>query len=260
LAWELEGGRYRLVVGIPHVGNVTMAWALSLRFLQLPSPSLFVCSRGEPIDSARNRAVRSCLRHGADAVAFLDSDLVVEPDAFMRLLSWDLPMVGGLYRFKNPPFHLQIYYMGGDGKFYTVSNPPRLIEDGGRLWIPAEEMEGRVHPYFESGGGILRVTREVRVIGRERFRGIEAVRDRLLPVDGMGLGVSVIKREIFESLEEPWFVMHGEHRGQRYGEDLYFFARVRDELGVKPSVDLSVWGEHIIYSKVTRDGVRTLEA
>lgn len=99
-AWEVLSNP-SMVLGVLHVDTTTVAWAMGLRALQLTGPVIPVA--GMPYDMARNSVVMRALEMGASFCAFLDSDVIPPPDAFLRLMRHNLPMVSGVYFRRSPP-------------------------------------------------------------------------------------------------------------------------------------------------------------
>lgn len=59
----------------------------------------------------------------------------------------------------------------------------------------------------------------------------------LQPVDYIGMGVMMVKREVFEKVEAPWFAIPYSTVGQHYiGEDVFFCRKAR-EAGYEVLVD-----------------------
>lgn len=82
-----------------------MEWAVNFKGLQIPGgadAAYFHYSRGGTIEVARNEIVADFLKTEAEWLFFLDSDVVVPPDAIKRLLSYDLPIVSGVYYVREP--------------------------------------------------------------------------------------------------------------------------------------------------------------
>jgi len=70
----------------------------------------------------------------------------------------------------------------------------------------------------------------------------------LVKVDALGMGCTLLRVDLLEQLEPPWFktgdsterVAENEVVRSYHTEDTYFFKRVREELGVRPYVDTAV--------------------
>lgn len=55
----------------------------------------------------------------------------------------------------------------------------------------------------------------------------KAAAGTLEPVGRLGLGVTLIRREVFESVEPPWFIEGMRRDGSFVGEDCHFFERAK---------------------------------
>ena len=130
----------------------------------------------------------------ASHIFFIDDDMVVPPNAIVKLLSHDVPIVGGLYFGRNAP-HLPIAYR------YVLDNQ----------WIPITE--------FCAG---------------------------LQVVDAVGFGCTLIKREVFEKMERPYFEF-----SDKMGEDMYFCEQAK-KLGYTILLDADVSCAHLATVEITR--------
>jgi len=140
-SWEILEQK-KVLVGILHVDNVTLAWSFGLRNLRVPGQ--FVGMSGMPFDHARNQVVALALREGFQYVGFLDSDVVPPSDAFLRLLNLRQPIVSGMYCRRSPPHGVPVALKGGQ-------------------WITQLPMPGQ-NPVIEVdvvGAGLLLVHRSV---------------------------------------------------------------------------------------------------
>ncbi len=62
--------------------------------------------------------------------------------------------------------------------------------------------------------------------------------------DVTGLGCCLIRRDVLEALDAPWFRFELREDGQLIGEDVEFFLRVRAQLGIRPVVVPEVLCSH----------------
>jgi len=69
-----------------------------------------------------------------------------------------------------------------------------------------------------------------------------------------GLGCVLIRREVFESIEAPWFDLKERNvkTQEGYGSDMFFYTKVR-EAGIEVWVDPTVRCAHMDYTEVTFD-------
>jgi hypothetical protein len=68
--------------------------------------------------------------------------------------------------------------------------------------------------------------------------------DTLIPVGGFGLGLALIKTDVFRQIPEPWFC-----QDQGAGEDM-FFCRRCNEAGIPLHVDTGVQAGHLFEEKI----------
>ena len=88
------------------------------------------------------------------------------------------------------------------------------------------------------------------ILGPKLFDGTRPKEQRLLEVDGVGTGFTMIRRDVIESLAPPWFwftlepLKDDPTKKQAFGEDA-FFCKICREQGIKMYVDLEVTPGHI---------------
>jgi len=101
-AWELNMSSVLIAV-LNGREQVHMRWAHALRQLQVPITHNFSFPSGMPFDHARNTAVEAALKNGFTWLFFVDDDVVLPADAFVRLAGHQLDIVSGLYVRRSPP-------------------------------------------------------------------------------------------------------------------------------------------------------------
>lgn len=107
-----------------HTETTSMAWAASFRRLIIPGTFAFYT--GMPYDHARNAAVMNFLQSPYQWLFSLDSDILVQPDAILRLLSRNLPFISGMYSRRSPPHGVPV--MIKNGQWVTNYVPGSLVE------------------------------------------------------------------------------------------------------------------------------------
>jgi hypothetical protein len=153
-----------------------------------------------------------------DWLFFMDDDQTFPPETLLRLLSWDLPIVSGLY-FKSPgkPVpHLYGYDHEEERKY-------------------PEGHEQADHFYM---AGVNEVAAYLTRFGDQIKNGaatalLPATRADLIECDGVGGGCLLIHRRVFEAMEKPYFQCNP---GTFIGEDFYF-CRKAQAAGFKIFVD-----------------------
>lgn len=96
---------------------------------------------------------------------------------------------------------------------------------------------------------------EAYVDGKCKTHFLEDFEDSLIPIVNCGLGLVLIKIEVFKALEKPWIRL-GETEIDHWGDDIGFFNRVR-KAGFSLYCDLSVQGGHmanVIVKPMYKDG------
>ena len=76
---------------------------------------------------------------------------------------------------------------------------------------------------------------------------------------GLGADCLLLRTDIFTRLSEPWFktidtdqYIDGINKAEQWTEDLYFFNKLNEELGIRPWADASVICDHVdVYSGKT---------
>jgi len=86
--------------------------------------------------------------------------------------------------------------------------------------------------------------------------------NHLIEVDKTGMGLCLIKREVFDKLgadkvPRPWFDWKVFGPNQAISEDFYFFAMLKEKYNIRPWVDMRVQGGHIKSMIIKPDGGAT---
>jgi len=183
-------------IGIPIRGDMGDNLFYSFVGLKKPAGTKLTKIRGVRVDEARNQIIRELEK---DWLFFMDSDQTFPPDALNRLLSWDLPIVSGIY-FQSPNVPTpHIYkYEFQDGNHYYKS------------------MAKEIQSY------LIRYKAEL----EQSFPAVvlPARREDLLECDGVGGGCLLVHRRVFEAIKDPWFECNP---GTQVGEDFNFCRKVQ---------------------------------
>ncbi|MBP1449648.1 MAG: hypothetical protein JZD41_06540 [Thermoproteus sp.] len=287
MAWSLK----RTVLALPFSGHVSPVWAVQLRHLILPAPGTLVTVFGTiPLSHARDTAVNMAKNMGAEYIAWLDSDVVVEvPDAFVLLTSIantlgdKVAVVSGLYRQKIPPYNVHAYYLPALGS-PMVSIPSSVDcksvaelrkEIGKQLErkeiINVFEIMGKLYYIDEENNEVKcnRFPNKFNVFNKE-YKGRMFGDIVAIEVDGTGMGLAVTnidailavegeceKRRMNKSADELWSPCRHIFEFTRYGEDLTFALRAK-ELGYEVWA-AEVWGKHLYEFMVSSKGIEALQ-
>lgn len=209
----------KLMIGTPRLGNPSWPFVTSLLGLRAPHGYTFVERGPAPVDIARNQIVAYFLQTDATHLLMIDSDAVLHPNTFLRLASWQKPIVAALAFMRKGPC-LPTVFKGrrpDDPEFFQV----RLQE--------VQEFLARHR---------MAVSHPMVVEPRPD--------DALFEVDRTGCHCVLIAREVFDALSPPWFVRDD---GLNAREDFYFYERAQ-EAGFPIYVDLSCMTGHLYGDRV----------
>ena len=151
-AWEK--GRPEVMVATLTRGIVPVQWASAWRDLQLPAEHRSIRLSGMPFDHARNTAVKRCLEFNFEWLFFIDDDVVVPPDAYIRLRSHEADIISGLYYRRALPIQPVAMLRNADGSSrYAAFNPGETVEvdlvGAGCLLIHSRVLREMKPPWFE---------------------------------------------------------------------------------------------------------------
>lgn len=216
-----EKKKAELALCIPHQNIISMEWALAFRHLRLP-PYLYFFNKGMPIDVAREQMVRSALKHDIKYIFFLDSDIVLnDPDGVLKLIE--------ISKQFNLPVVSGLYF----AKKRDVIQPAawKIVERKGNdvKLAPVANIEEHIK------------------------------KNHVIEVDAIGLGLAVIRRDVFDKLEEkdpgkPFFEWGlGRQNLPQVSEDFFFCLKLLDNLNIHPHVATIVRAHHICMARRNRD-------
>lgn len=101
---------FKVVMATPHsYPTIHKDWFIMYEQLQKPSSLRLYMDPNLPLDVNRNNAVREALETGAEYLLFVDHDNILPPDTLVRLLEYNVPVVGCLYFERKYP-HLPLIY------------------------------------------------------------------------------------------------------------------------------------------------------
>jgi len=199
-------------IGIPIRGDLKDNIFYSFIGLKKPLGTKLTKIRDVDVGLARNEIVR-CLER--DWLFFMDSDQTFHPETLNRLLSWNLPIVSGIY-FKspgNPIPHIYKYVYQNDSHLYVSK---------------AVEVAAYLERYKEELSKAPAATI------------LPARREDLIERDGVGGGCLLIHRRVLEAIGDPWFECAN---NLHMGED-FDFCRKAQEKGFKIYADPGVLCGH----------------
>jgi hypothetical protein len=179
----------KLIIGIPCrlQGRSTLFWEC-LEELDRPDGTDVLIRRNNSVAQARNEIAAEALRRGADAIWWLDDDLIFMPDTLMRALQRPESIVIGLSMMRMPVVPI----MGDEMPTFRPLWSSRTHH--GDKWQPVERIT-------LEDNGLMRL------------------------VSGTGGGV-LTRREVFEQVAPPWWAI-GQFVPDMFWEDIYFYTKAR---------------------------------
>ena len=138
--------RRRILIGVPMTGLIRAEWALARYGQVLPtnwsaSEHIQWMNQLTPLNysvaDARNVIVHNAVTAGFEWLFFIDSDVILPPDCFIKLNAYmrtgDIPVINGLYFAKaHPPEPL--IYRGRGNSYYPD------FELGDKVWVDGISM------------------------------------------------------------------------------------------------------------------------
>lgn len=172
MSWEAKP-KIDLTLGLLHTGQVSLEWAYNFAqlnaYLSSTRRFYFSYSRGAPYDISRNHCVDECLKVGSEWLLFIDSDEIVPPDLFDRLVSKNVPVVSALYYRRHKPLHPAMWRLVPAG---TIQCPTC-----DQMYSP--RAKGKYNPL------------------------VEYPRGALVECDVVGMGACLIHRSVLEKVHHP---------------------------------------------------------
>lgn len=156
-----------IAIGIPENRDVIlkgMFWGF-LRFLSSVKHRVIILGNDDDcmipgktsyIDSMRNKIVKRAQEKSCTHLLFVDSDTIPPPGALEKLLEADKDIVGGVYRFRVPPYRVLAFWYCA-GHYVPMDELPgnQLIEvDGvgmGCTLIKMSTFKKLRKPYYRAG-------------------------------------------------------------------------------------------------------------
>lgn len=92
------------LIGVPCMEMVHIPYVDSMLKLKKPEGTDIVHHQLSMIYVAREKLAQKCVQEKYDWLFFIDSDMVLPPDALLKLLAHDKPIVSGIAFKRYPPF------------------------------------------------------------------------------------------------------------------------------------------------------------
>jgi len=217
----------RVAIGIPVCGGADWTLKDSLQGLQVYGDRIEIRAgkpdRPIPIVEAHNRIVKTFLETDRGWLLNHDMDAILHPATLLRLMAWDVPIVGPLCFTRYTPVTPTVSRGRARDKLFKNHFQPgwKLLLDEVREWI-------RQHPGLWTNEPVC----------------LDPIpQDSLWPVAFTGAHAMLIRRDVLEAMEPPWFVRTTPKNQQGTGLELGFCERAL-ALGFKTYVDMSTVAGH----------------
>lgn len=210
-------------IATPHTRPFESEYVTSLFQTRYPGGLWWNPLPNRPVDEARNILSAKFLQHPEKPshILFVDSDCVWHPDALLRLVERDLPVVtGAIYMRSLPPMP-------------TVGQFTHINDDGHHVYEFASTIRKTLA--FAKARGLTLTTPNVLCLDKEN----EA--DDLWEVDGCGCHFLLIRRDVFKFLHMPYF----RSPALQGGEDFYFSRKLK-AAGIPIYLDLTIHTGHLM--------------
>lgn len=197
------GASFGVHIGIPCLGELPDECLFSFIGMSKPPGTKMTKISNRPADAARNEIIKKLEK---DWLFFMDSDQTFHPETLKRLISWDLPVVSGLY-FKSPGNPIPHAY-----KYAYQETQAGPVKDA---HFYANVIDPLMN-YLTKHEAILKANSEAVIL--------PATKEDLIEVDGVGGGCLLIHKRVLDAIEPPWFEYNV---GTNVGEDFYFCRKVQ---------------------------------
>jgi len=209
-----EGWKKRICIAVPTTGQVRIEWVLA-RFGQVipcnwANGDVFqyfdqFSPMGWAVADARNICVKYCLKNNFEWLFFIDHDVVLPPDTFLKITDYmnkgDIPVVSGLYYCKGSHPEPLLFRGRGNSYYTDWKMGDKVMVDG----IPM-------------GCTLIHASL------------LRYLYDKSEAYTTSTLGGPVVVRRVFETPRSAWFDPEELRYETRIGtEDLFWCDRVKDE-------------------------------
>jgi len=202
---------------------------------QCPAGSVYLSNWLYGVDMSREMLTANAKSlPDATHYLFLDTDIVPGPGAIARLIAANLPVVSGAY-------------------YNSFLN-------GLAAWKDEKAIRVASVPKLDDKGNVVRLPNGAPAPDPDKFIDVVTQRpiDPLIECDKVGLGLCLIKKQVFDTLEEegrPFFYYQVDSLQKKMiSEDFWFFKHRLAKLGIKPWVHLGAQALHLKALLVNWDG------
>lgn len=190
--------------------NFAMSLAGMLRSTPMEIKLIYAIGNSSIVAVARNLCVDTALKHGAEYILFLDSDMTFPGDTLMRLLCRfvgvnklpDVGIVGATYPRRSPPHEAMVVPLPDTGAATSGMTEVQIIPTG-CMMIDVKVFERLKKPYFRFGCDELNekiIGEDVLFCNQVRDLGLKVYLDTELSFD---LGHMTVQKLMLQPMERP---------------------------------------------------------
>jgi len=243
------------------VSNVTHDWANSAASLGggLAVTVLRLQIRNFRVDLAKERLAELALANHVHWMFFLDDDVICPPDTLLKMIKlWrsdpKYKVISGVYWSKSDPPHPLIFRGNLEGSYWDWTVQDLITADGagaGCLFVDAEVFKKMKRPWFSNQYFFedprmeydVEKWRLTDLLGVELIKGKDAnqkiVKDLEKQLAGVGEKIKKAQSGFFDPE-----LLNNKRADAQTTEDLYFFKKMKEELGLDLWVDCSIQAQH----------------
>lgn len=197
------------------LGPMSEEWFHSFIGLNKPPGTKLTKVSSRPADAARNDIIRQVEK---DWLFFMDADQTFHPESLRKLLSWDLPVVSGLY-FKSPGNPVPHCY-----KYSFQETKEGHSKNAHMYGVVIDPIVSFLNKHLDA----IKIGQEAVIL--------PSTKEDLIECDGVGGGCLLVHRSVLKAMDPPYFQYN---EGTFVGEDFYFCRKIqaaRYKIFVDPGV------------------------
>lgn len=244
------------------ISNVTHDWANSTAALGggLAVTVLRLQIRNYRVDIAKERLAEMAIANHCDWVFFLDDDVVCPPDTLLKMTRlWrsdpKYKVISGVYWSKSSPPVPLVFKGNLEGSFWDWTTQELITADGagaGCLFVDTSVLKKMSKPWFSNNYFFEDPKTEYDLqrwdltdrLGQEFSKGEAADPNAIKLIEN---DLRNLSKKIQASVDKNAFdpaLLKNKHADAQTTEDLYFFKKVKEELGLDLWVDCSIQCQH----------------
>jgi len=243
------------------ISNVTHDWANATAALGggLAVTVLRLQIRNYKVDIAKERLAELALANHVQWVFFLDDDVIPPPDTLLKMVRlWrsdpKYKVISGVYWSKSDPPVPLIFRGNLEGSYWDWTIYDLIKADGagaGCLFVDTEVFKKLPKPWFSANYFFedprieydIEKWRLTDLLGTELMKGNQADKKAIKSYEDQLVQLAEKIKEASEGNLDP-NLLKNKHADAQTTEDLYFFKKVKEYLGLDLWIDCSIQAQH----------------